>query len=359
MSDEVSVFDLNSNSISSIEKSAPEISNKQQKSKVCPTVWSSTSQLTEEQTKELHRNNLLERKGYILGKELGSGGMSTVFEVSKDGKKFAVKIVDRNNVDQNWKEKCLKQEPAIGSKLRHPHIVLTFDVLSLKNYFYTFSEFCPGGSIAFQISLKKPIDTFRIVQWFVHVTSGLMFMHDTMFELRGEAFAHRDIKPENILLTQHKVAKITDFGFVMKIADSKDRKKDSQQKGQKTEEKKEEKVTYMDITLCGTENYKAPEINGKNYYDAAKADVFSLGVTVYEMVTKRIPSKSKQQKKKGTPNRFQEVTEFPECLQELVSRMLTPNPSQRPDSREVMRHLAKFLASKEGNDLKKNWISDE
>jgi len=233
--------------------------------------------------------------GYTLQERLGSGSFATVYK--------GVKIVDTNNrteivaikaIARN-SEKITKKvlenlelEISILRTYRHANIVCLKQVNKTERYFYLILEYCAGGDVQHLIRSRK---TGRLTERLTRrlmrdLTAGLKF-------LWGQELIHRDIKPQNLLLTgplpldeMHDPAiseaeetsrrqtnfstdafhlKIADFGFARHL-----------------------QTTSLADTLCGSPLYMAPEILQHRRYDA-KADLWSVGTVLFEMITGRPP----------------------------------------------------------------------
>jgi len=234
--------------------------------------------------------------GYTVERRLGAGSFATVYKgvrqsqnnpncieivaikaISRKGKKLTPKVLEN-----------LDLEIAILKSYRHPNIVALHNVQKTERHFYLFLEFCGGGDVQQLIrTRKKGRLSERLTRRLMKdLTSGLKF-------LWGKSVMHRDIKPQNLLLSgplpldemndectspadelkrqqanfpSNKFAlKIADFGFARPL-----------------------ETASLAETLCGSPLYMAPEILEGQKYDA-KADLWSVGTVLFEMVAGRPP----------------------------------------------------------------------
>ncbi|KAM4621059.1 testis-specific serine/threonine-protein kinase 3-like [Discoglossus pictus] len=146
------------------------------------------------------------------------------------------------------------------------------------------------------------------------IVEGLKYCHD-----RG--IAHRDLKCENILMTSDNIPKLADFGIATSL-----------------------KNGDLTSTYCGSPNYMAPEILQMMPYDAFKADIWSLGVLLYMVVTGHMPydpGKVRLYESRLSQIQEQQVF-FPPTLsdpcRDLISSMLSMDPNKRPAVDQILQH---------------------
>jgi serine/threonine protein kinase len=197
---------------------------------------------------------------------LGKGGMGAVYKAKQRGldRLVAVKILPPEfSQNPGFAQRFLREAKALAM-LSHPNIVGVHDVGQAGGFCYFIMEFVDGVNLrqAMRAARLKPAEALRIVP---QICDALQFAHD-------EGIVHRDIKPENILIDKKGRVKIADFGLA-KLLDK----------------------TPSDLSLTGpqqvmgTINYMAPEqLEGARDVDH-RADIYSLGVTFYEMLTGELP----------------------------------------------------------------------
>lgn len=202
---------------------------------------------------------------YEILELIGRGGMGTVYkarQVSLD-RLVAIKLIEETEVDPTFAERFSREAKALA-RLSNPNIVTVHDFGQIGAKFYLVMEYVEGMNLRQAIDLYafEPTDALRIVE---QVCQALQYAHS-----RG--VVHRDIKPENILLTEEGTAKIADFGLA-KLLDA------NQPQVSLTATRQ----------VMGTLAYMAPEqIEGAASVDH-RADIYSLGVVFYELLTGHLP----------------------------------------------------------------------
>ena len=197
---------------------------------------------------------------------LGQGGMGAVYKARQPGldRFVAVKILPPEiSRDPAFAERFTREARSLA-KLNHPNIVSVFDFGQSGGYCWFVMEYVDGVNIrqAIRSGELKPAEVLKIVP---QICDALQFAHD-------EGIVHRDIKPENILLDKKGRVKIADFGLAKLLG-----------------------TAPQDVALTGTQqvmgtlHYMAPEqLEGSRDVDH-RADIYSLGVTFYEMLTGELP----------------------------------------------------------------------
>ena len=170
---------------------------------------------------------------YKILKSLGEGSFSKVKQAVniKTGKKYAIKIIDRQLVLDNNLEKQLTREIDIMGKMNHPNLIrLHYVMRSPKNIFLVL-DLAEGGELFNKLAQDGPLPEDIARSYFQQLIDALSYMHSLKI-------THRDLKPENLLLDEKGQLKLADFGLSIMSNNSSDLLK----------------------TRCGTPNYVAPEI---------------------------------------------------------------------------------------------------
>ena len=198
---------------------------------------------------------------------IGVGGMGVVYKArqTKLGRFVALKLLSAQLAKHSVFVERFNREGRVLAQLNHPHIVNIFDFGSRGEFLYLLMEFVDGVNLreAMQAETIAPADCLVLVQ---DICSALQFAHD-------QGVLHRDIKPENVLLDQHGRVKLADFG-IAKLVSSEARENIS--------------LTNQHAVL-GTLHYMAPEQLETPRSVDHRADIYSLGVVFYELLTGELP----------------------------------------------------------------------
>ena len=207
--------------------------------------------------------------GYEVGPVLGSGGMGTVYRARRksDGAAVALKLMRPEVVVDNHSRESFAREIEVTASLRHPNVVALYDHGIEGDTFYFALEYCPGGSLsALLLKRDDPLDVETAGRMTLDALEGLSYAHE-------KGFVHRDIKPENILLAdaEGSLAKLADFGLA----------KSFELAG----------LSGMTATgmVAGTLYFMPREQITHFRLLRPASDVWSMGATLYHMLTLRYP----------------------------------------------------------------------
>ncbi len=202
-------------------------------------------------------------RDYKIVKKLGEGGMGTVYLADDTmlERKVAIKVLNPLlTKDAHFTER-FRQEAKVQASLVHPNIVSLFNYFQEDDNYCMIMEFADGETLKHMISSKGPIPEQRAIWILSQMLEAVGFAHK-----RG--IIHRDIKPGNILLTKDDTVKILDFGIAKILQD---------------------KGITKTGTKMGTIYYMSPEqIKAVKDIDH-RTDIYSIGVTFYEMLSGRVP----------------------------------------------------------------------
>ena len=233
---------------------------------------------------------------YAIEKEIGAGGMATVYvaEDLKHHRKVAVKVLRPELSAVLGAERFLK-EIEVTAKLQHPHVVPLFDSGQADTFLYYVMPFVEGESLRDHLNREKRLPIQEAVEITKDIAAALMHAH-------GHGVVHRDIKPENVLLVDGE-ALVADFGIALAVASA-----------------GRDRLTATGLSL-GTPAYMSPEQIGGEATIDGRSDIYALGCLLYEMLA-------------GEPA-FSGPT-----LQSVIAKTLTdPPPSvwnERPDVPRVI-----------------------
>jgi serine/threonine-protein kinase PpkA len=199
--------------------------------------------------------------GYELVRELGSGGMATVFlavQRSLD-RKVAIKVMRRGLADDNVEKRFL-MEGRTMARLPHPNIVGVYDIVQNESINYIAMEFLEGGMLSDR--MREGLTLAEAISVVVQIAGALQYAHDNNI-------VHRDLKPSNIMFRDAVTPVLTDFGIA------------KQQSGEAT------RLTQTGM-MIGTPTYMSPEQATGSELDG-RSDQYALGVLFFEMLTGHAP----------------------------------------------------------------------
>lgn len=203
--------------------------------------------------------------GYQILAKLGSGAMATVFkakQLSLD-RLVAIKVLPKRFSENPEYVERFYREGKAAAKLNHPNIVQAIDVGEANGYHYFVMEYVEGHTLYDELISGKVFSESEALDIVIQITRALVHAHE-----RG--LIHRDVKPKNIMITKDGVAKLADMGLARLAAD-------------------EQTAQAEAGKAYGTPYYISPEqIRGEVDIDF-RADIYSLGATLYHMVTGRVP----------------------------------------------------------------------
>lgn len=269
---------------------------------------------------------------YTLGELLGQGGFAWVHSATlEDGKSFAVKILKPRYAADPAFESRFRQEAAFAAGLEHPNIVRIVEVGSAGGTPYFAMDHYPDSldaRLARETALPEPV----AVDIAIGVVRALAFAH-------ARNVIHRDIKPDNILLAADGRAVLTDFGIARAVSGY-------------------VAATGFMMTI-GTPAYISPEQAQGRPLDG-RSDLYSLGITLYRMVTGEVPFRSSdwfelarmhvEDRPEPLRNRHPELSKR---LERIVLRLLAKHPDDRhPSADALLEDLADIaVRSKPTSDL--------
>ena len=260
---------------------------------------------------------------YTLERELGRGGMATVYlgEDRKHARKVALKVMHADLVRSVDAERFLR-EIGIAARLSHPHIVPLIDSGEAAGQLYLVTPYVTGGSLRDRLAREGPLPLKDVLRIAEEAGAGLDFAH-------RNGFVHRDVKPENILFADgHAV--LTDFGIARACCGP--------------ESPKAPGVTEVGIVV-GTPEYMSPEQASGEDVDSP-SDVYSLACVVYEMLAGAPPLRgagprdTMSRQIAEVPRSVRALRpDAPAAVEQALVRALAKNPADR------FQTVAEFLAA--------------
>eukprot|EP00340_Litonotus_pictus_P000076 CAMPEP_0170523400 /NCGR_PEP_ID=MMETSP0209-20121228/8833_1 /TAXON_ID=665100 ORGANISM="Litonotus pictus, Strain P1" /NCGR_SAMPLE_ID=MMETSP0209 /ASSEMBLY_ACC=CAM_ASM_000301 /LENGTH=1000 /DNA_ID=CAMNT_0010811473 /DNA_START=663 /DNA_END=3665 /DNA_ORIENTATION=- len=281
-------------------------------------------------------NYIILSKDIVLGKQIGFGGTSEVYKGTFRGSEVAVKKLRIIDVKDD-KIKEFKREVSSLSMMRHPHLVLFMGAIAENDNISIVTEYCAGGTLFKLLHDKQVIFPWELrVRILYDIAVGMNFLHTNK-----PPIIHRDLKSLNILLTD-KVEKITDTTKI-KISDF----------GLSKIIEKIDSASFIPMTgQLGTCHWMAPEVIENKQY-SLKADVYSFGIMVWEICSRRTPYEGKNQNeiafnvtaKKMRPDKSAIPIETPHGLRELIEFCWDADQNNRPTFEQITELLSKILSS--------------
>jgi len=245
---------------------------------------------------------------YKVVREIGKGGMGVVYKAldPETQRHVAIKVLPANMVDKAMVERFSREAHAM-SRLKHPNLVEVYEVgMSAGQHFYTM-EFIEGDSLRTIIKDKGRLPFTDCLRIAAQIADALARIH-------GEGMIHRDIKPANIMVTADGDVKLMDFGLVQ-VAD----------------------MTRLTVegSSVGTAEYMSPEQISEDEIDS-RSDIYSLGATMYEMITGRPPFQAESLQAILMKHKYEQPpalrslrTDAPPALEQIVHKAMAKNVSQR------------------------------
>lgn len=251
---------------------------------------------------------------YEVLEKIGTGGMSDVYK-AKDQKlnRFvAVKVLKQEfSENRNFVSK-FRVEAQAAAGLMHPNIVNVYDVGEEEGIHYIVMELVEGITLKKYIEKKVRLTTKEAISIAIQVAMGIEAAHNNHI-------IHRDIKPQNIIISKEGKVKVTDFG-IAKAASS----------------------NTITSNVMGSVHYTSPE-QARGGFSDEKSDIYSLGVTIFEMLTGRVPFNGDttvaiaiKHIQNPMPLMRDYVPEIPQSVENIVMKCTQKSPDRRYQSMAEM-----------------------
>ena len=253
------------------------------------------------------------REGMFLGdryeiiSQIGTGGMSDVYRAldHKLNRYVAVKVLKREfSQDSSFVSKFVVEAQSAAG-LSHPNIVNVYDVGNESGIHYIVMELVEGITLKSYIEKKGRLTFKEAVSIAIQMGMGIEAAHNNKI-------IHRDIKPQNIIISRDGKVKVTDFGIARAVSSN-----------------------TISSSVMGSVHYTSPEQARGGYVDE-KSDIYSLGITLYEMVTGRVPFNADSavtiavmhiQEEMIPPSRF--VDDLPISVEQIILKCTQKNSDKR------------------------------
>jgi len=254
---------------------------------------------------------------YTVGREVGRGGFSIVYEGTQKstGTKVAIKMIDKKKQDGEQLV-LLQREIDIMKRLKHPNIITLYDVFDDPEHISLVLEFVSGGELYDEIVKRGSFTEADACNVLRQVLSATAYLHEN-------GIAHRDLKPENLLIqnVDGLTVKIGDFGLSKDFSGA-------------------DAMT----TCCGSPSYVAPEVLQQGTYNNS-CDIWSLGVILFVLLSGFLPFFGETQEElfdkilTGSYSFSNKVwDDISPAAKDLITQMLTLNEEDRPTAQQCLEH---------------------
>lgn len=254
---------------------------------------------------------------YCLLEPLGSGGVGVVYLANHlpSDKIVAIKILSNNSLENAIKQKRFEIEGRAASMLQHPNIVEIKELTEHKGQKLIVMEYVRGTNLQEYVAAHGPLSIAMTVDFAIQATEGLKHAHQA-------GMVHRDIKPLNLLIGIMGELKISDFGLARLLC-----------------ENSQTLTIQRSGRILGTVDYLAPEQALDAHDVDGRADIYSLGCTIYFMLSGAPPFHSgnlaqriAMHQSSPPPDLRKIRTDIPDQLLNIINQMLAKDPGQRYSS---------------------------
>ena len=267
---------------------------------------------------------------YAIERELGAGGMATVYLARdlKHDRQVALKVL-RPELAATLGPDRFPREIRIVAKLQHPHVLPLHDSGESSGFLYYVMPYVEGESLRARLTREGQMPVHDAVRVLREVVDALAYAH-------GQGILHRDIKPDNVMLSGRH-AMVMDFGVAKAVSDAGG-----------------EKLTTVGVAV-GTPTYMSPEQATGDLHVDHRSDIYAVGILGYELLTGKPPFVahtaqavlSAQVLERPKPvNDLRPAV--PEALSDLLLKCLEKNPADRWQSADEILHALEIMATPSG-----------
>lgn len=246
--------------------------------------------------------------------DTGSSSIIVLVENQSTHERFAAKIIPKEYGINDNKIEYVNNEIKILKTLSHPNIIKYIDSFEIKNndkeFIVLITEYCEKGNLLSYIENENALNENMKKKIIRELLSGVQYLHE-------KGISHGDIKVENILLNSDFTVKLCDFGFSRTL------------------------IVVGDDYKNGTLYYAAPELFYKGYFNALKADIYAIGITLYSFFELQFPYKGEndeeiiQQIIKGQLTYNENMNNN---LKKLIQQCTNMNPQLRPSIENILNN---------------------
>ena len=268
---------------------------------------------------------------YEIQELIGTGGMSDVYR-AKDNKlnrNVAVKVLKQEFSENRDFVAKFRREAEAAANLMHPNIVTVYDVGEENGISYIVMELVDGYTLKQYIEKKSRLTISECISIAIPIASGIEAAHNN-------GIIHRDIKPQNVIISKDGKVKVTDFGIAKTTTSN-----------------------TISSNVMGSVHYTSPE-QARGGFSDEKSDIYSLGITLFEMVTGRVPFNGDTtvaiaikhiQEEMPSPRIY--VEDIPISIEQIILKCTQKSPDRRYQKMsEVIEDLKKAYISPDENFVK-------
>ncbi|MFN7736685.1 MAG: protein kinase domain-containing protein [Pirellula sp.] len=283
---------------------------------------------------------------YLVLDKIGQGGMGNVYRArhQRMNRIVAIKVLNLQGQLSSELTKRFERETRAAAKLIHPNIVTAFDAGEEGKTHFLVMEYVDGQDLKTLIDRKGPLSIRDAIDYTIQAAQGLQYAHE-------QNIIHRDIKPANLLLDQSGCVKVLDMGLA-RIGE-----------GANVEDWTTNGLT-ADGTVMGTMDYMSPEQGTDTRTADVRSDIYSLGCTLYTLLTREpmYPGGSLFQKitahrESLIPSVRTKRSDVPVALEQVITRMVAKKPSDRPQSMAAVIDQLKMVLARPADSTESHSVA--
>jgi len=274
------------------------------------------------------------REGVMIGdryeimSQIGTGGMADVYKAidGKLNRYVAIKVLKAEFREDATFTNKFQTEAQAAAALSHPNVVNVYDVGEEKGMQYIVMELVEGITLKEYIQKKGRLTPKEVISIAVQVCSGIEMAHN-------HSIVHRDIKPQNIMISKEGKVKVTDFGIAKATSSN-----------------------TISTNAMGSVHYTSPE-QARGGFSDSKSDIYSLGISMYEMITGKLPFDGDSTVSVALKHLQEEITppseivsDIPYSLERIILKCTQKSPDRRyADVGSLVRDLRRSLSEPDGD----------
>lgn len=265
---------------------------------------------------------------YEVIEKIGAGGMADVYK-GRDimlNRYVAIKVLKKEFREDETFVKKFRSEAQAAAGLLNPNIVNVYDVGEDRGLYYMVMELVEGITLKEYIDRKKRLSAREVISIAIQMCSGIEAAHK-------HHIIHRDIKPQNIIISNDGKVKVTDFGIARMVTS-----------------------TTTSTVAMGSVHYTSPE-QARGGYSDEKSDIYSIGITLYEMVTGQVPFNGDTTVEVAMKHLQEEITppselvpDIPYSLEQIILKCTQKNAERRyKEVGDLIQDLKHSLVDPDGD----------